>query len=128
MNSLKYFIAVSIVLSFVFVSCNKTEYIDIPPQLQITIIDQDGRFVEDAEVKLYTSFDDWYNIAEPLFEAKSDSSGKCLFTNLQETYYYFDVLKGEDMQNSSEVSSIEYPLEKGVLNNVTVILYKNTKK
>ena len=103
-------------------SCQKTEFVDLPPQLRFNVIDEAGNMVPDAKVKIYATYEDWFAIQNPIDSSLTDSTGSCLFTDLQEVYYFFDVEKGEDMRNLPNNSSIEKPLENGKMMNVTVIL------
>lgn len=107
-----------------FSSCDKVEYVDAPPQICFTVVDEGGALVEGADVNLYATYDDWYAMTNPLCSGKTDVDGKCLFAELQEVFYFFDVEKGEEMGNSSNNSSIEESLKSGVVTNITVILKK----
>lgn len=113
---------IALVVLFAFSACEKTNYVDSPPQLKFTVLDENGVLVEDAKVTLFITHDDWYYIQNEFMSATTDSTGTCLFTDLQEVYYFFNVEKGEELTNSTSNSSIEKPLQEGVVTNVSVIL------
>ncbi|MDE5419878.1 hypothetical protein L3049_17950 [Labilibaculum sp. DW002] len=117
-------IVIALIALIAFSACEKTNYVDSPPQLQFTVLDENGVLVEDASVTLFTTYDAWYNIedSEENMIATTDSTGTCLFTDLQEVYYFFNVEKGEELTNSTSNSSMEKPLQKGVITNISVIL------
>lgn len=113
-----------VLLALVLVACQKTEYIDAPPQLQFTVVNEEGTLVDSAKVMLYSTYEDWYSVQNPLDSAFTDTTGRCLFTDLQEVYYFFDVSKGEDLLSMMSTSSTKGPLKMGVLTNITLILKK----
>ncbi len=103
-------------------SCNKTEYIDYPPQLRFSVIDEQGRMVSGACIILYSTYDDWWSMQNPIDSALTDNKGTYLFKNLQEVYYFFDVAKGDSLKNTPNCTSTEEPLKKGVQTNLTILL------
>lgn len=93
-------------------------YIDITvgyTDLRITVAEWNSDFdpsvrVSNAEVTLYTSYDDWYNRVNPFETKYTDSRGVVLFTNLEPIRYFIDVYRS-DYDNSllgqEDISYIE---------------------
>ena len=111
-----------ITLFVTFLSCEEIKYVDALPQLQITVVDQEGTLVEGAQITLYATYEEWYNVENPLDSGITDISGKFVFEDLQEVYYFFDIVKGEELSNSLNATSLSEPLKIGVRTNVTVII------
>jgi len=68
-------------------SCSK---IDVPPMLEITVIDQDGSPAAGIIVGLFDDQDEWSMLENPVQAWKeTDSNGKVSFIDLKEIIYYF---------------------------------------
>jgi hypothetical protein len=97
--------------------CKKTIYIDSPPQLEIAVVDASNNKVLGAEVTIFLSEDDWQNKTNPVAQITSDVNGSALFTDLEETIYYFYVQKGS-LDNTLATSYFQNPLK---MNEIRVV-------
>jgi hypothetical protein len=100
---------------------------DVDPQLQFTIKDENEALVEGATITLYSTYDDWYALENEIETGISDDLGTCLFTDLQEVYYFFNIDKGDTLSNSTGNSSLKEPLEINTITNITVTIYNDDK-
>ncbi len=89
--------------------------------LEITVRDRLGNVVEDAEVQIYRTYDDYQEETNPVAEMqKTDKKGRVLFKNLDAKSYYVNVQKGT-MNNHGEGEMVD-TLVKNRKNRVTVII------
>lgn len=90
-------------------------------KLRITVLDELGNVVPDAEVTLYATQNDYKNETNPVQPtAKTDRKGRALFKKLNADQFYVIVRKGDrDNSGGGEVIS---NLEKGKLNKANVVI------
>lgn len=106
----------SIILSFNY-SCNEKEYLDSRPQLKIIVKNASNVLVNEADVVLFNSEDDFFNKKDSITSSKTDTSGACLFSNLKEKAYFFHVRHGA-ATNLWSVNSVDT-----LLTGVRVVVY-----
>jgi len=99
-------------LFILFTACSKekTEYIDNAPQLGVTVVDLSHTAVANANVTLYASEADLKAKTNPLVNKITSSDGTALFTELEESIYYFYAEKDE-MNNTKSISLINEKLQ-----------------
>lgn len=106
-----------LLLMILLMGCKKTVYIDNAPQLEIVVVDPSNNKVSGAVVTIFISEEDWQNKANSIDQKTSDINGSALFTELEETKYYFYVQKGL-LDNTLGVSYFSNPLK---LNEIRVV-------
>lgn len=74
-------------------SCRDEEPQVTPTTLEITVIDEDVSAVEDADVSLYRSLDDWLFESNAVQSASSDSGGVVSFVGIDTGEYFIDIQK-----------------------------------
>lgn len=76
--------------------------------------------VSNAEVTLYTSYDDWYSFSFPVETRYTNSRGVVVFTDLDPISYYIDVYHANYENNVLGQEELSYirttPLQRGALN------------
>ncbi|WP_096431278.1 hypothetical protein [Labilibaculum antarcticum] len=102
-------------------SCQKTEYQDVSPKLEITVNDNDGNFISNVTVTLYTNESGWKNKTNDILEAETNSSGIVLFEELEEQIYYFSAVKGDLTNDESSVATLK-PLAINTKAQITLII------
>ena len=102
----------------IFNTCKKD---DIAPQLQITAFDSDSKVVDNAEVTLYISENNWINQQNSVTSGYTDSEGKVKFTELEEKVYYFRAEK-DSINNDFTECYLENTLKKNQLTKITITL------
>ncbi len=107
-------------LTIIFAIEASTEKALLPTNLEITVIDGLGNYVEGATVSIFTSKDDYLGSGEPVMLATTDEKGKVKFKKLEPIIYYIDARKG-DMNNDGEGVATE-ALQEGRTNKVNVVI------
>lgn len=97
------FFAIILPISY---SCSEKEYLDSRPQLKIIVKDANNALVNEADVVLYYTEEDFFNLKDSVSSSRTDTSGACLFTNLKERPYFFHVRNGE-ATNLWSVNSVD---------------------
>ena len=93
----------------------------LPTSLRITVIDNLGNLVENAEVTIYESEDDYRNNANPVAEPqKTDDKGRVKFKDLRPVPYFIDARK-DDMNNNGEGVRTA-ALKEGRMNKVNTVI------
>ncbi len=119
---MKYFRIFSAILIWVLLlSCKKTVYQDMNPQLKVVVKNSDQNPVKDASVYLYASVDDFQNNTNVVNSGTSDETGSVLFTDLQEVIYYF-MAEYDGKCNCYGVSATSDSLQKGYVVIVETII------
>lgn len=108
-------------LVFLIFSCEKTEYAKAEPQLEFIVIDENLTFVENANIFLYETVDDWRERTNEVEIMKTGTDGKALFKNLKESLYFFHIEKGK-LNNYMDIGATKDSLRFGQKSLVTVIL------
>ncbi len=86
-----------------FASCGKTKFVDIDPQLEITVVNDKGDLISGVDVRLYESLSDMDSNANEVRREMTDSKGIVHFTKLEPKVYYFSAKKGELTNNDATV-------------------------
>lgn len=93
----------------------------LPTNLKITVLDDVGSYIEDAEVTLYGNEDDYRNEENPVSGTlKTNERGQVTFKKLEPKIYYVYVEKGDLNNDGGAVET--NPLVKGNLNKVNIII------
>ena len=93
-----------------------------PTNLQITLNDYSGNPVQFATVKLFSSYNDWYNKTNQIGLIEiSDATGKVQFSNLQSEVYYWFAEK-DCINNFNGISQTSNTLTANTTNKITSIL------
>ncbi len=89
--------------------------------IKITILNELGNPVENAEVQLFLSEDDYRNETNPATEVfKTDSKGQVKIKELEARVYYVNAEKGE--KNNIGAGVMTDKLDEGKVNKVTIII------
>lgn len=107
--------------AIVLISCEKTVFIDNPPQLEITVLDESGNRVQDANVTLYGSEEDWKAKSTALQSELTNSQGVVLFENLEEQIYFFYAQK-DKLSNEESISALDKELQFNIKALITTII------
>lgn len=102
-------------------SCQKTELIDNTPQLEITVLNENGGRIQGASVTLYDSEDNWNNGTNFLQSGLTDSQGIILFEELEEQVYFIYAEKDE-LSNQDGISALNEELQINVRALLTIII------
>ena len=90
-------------------------------KFKVTILDELGNLVPDAEVTLYATLDDYKAEKNPVQKTMlTDSKGKVTFKKLDKKQYYVIVRKGD--RDNSGGGELVNNLEKGKVNKANVII------
>lgn len=93
----------------------------LPTSLRITVIDNLGNFVENAEVTIYESEDDYRNNENPVAETqKTDDKGRVKFKDLRPVPYFIDARKGDQSNDGEGVRTAK--LKEGRMNKVNTVI------
>ena len=110
-----------LVFSGIFLNTNESEAQIFNTKLRITVLDDLGNAIEDAEVTLYANKGDYTKEVNPVQETqKTDNKGRVTFKKLDAQSYYVIVRKG-DMSNIGGGEIIS-ELEEKRLNKANVII------
>ena len=102
-------------------SCKKEKFIDNAPQLEITVLDFNGSFIQGASVCLFESEYDWKNNINKQFIDLTNSNGIVLFEDLKVQIYYFYVEKS-GMDNRETIAVIDKELQINVKARISTII------
>ena len=90
-------------------------------KFKVTVLDELGNLVPDAEVTLYATLDDYKAEKNPVQKTMlTDSKGKVTFKKLDKKQYYVIVRKGD--RDNSGGGELVNNLEKGKVNKANVII------
>jgi len=92
-----------VVIAALLCSCQKKEYKDIQPALEVAVKDVQGNPVSQVKVSLYETLDDWKAANNRVVESVTDAHGVVLFTDLNERIYYISAHKEELNNKTSSV-------------------------
>lgn len=92
----------------------------LPTNLKITVIDGLGNVVEDAEVTLYKTKEDYLNGENALMTEKTNKKGEVKFKKLEPMAYFVDA-RTEEMNNDGGGAEIA-PLDEGRINAVNIVI------
>ena len=112
---------VFLLFTIILISCETVEFVDNAPQLEVTVLDESGSRVQQANVILYGSEMDWRNQSNPLQSKLTNSLGVVLFENLEEQVYYFYAQKYE-LSNQESISVLDKELQINVKALVTTVI------
>ncbi len=109
--------------ALILFSCSdeKVEFIDNPPQLEITVVDAQQTFVSDAIVQLYETEENWKAKSNSVTEKRTGNDGIALFSGLEEKKYYFYVEKAE-LNNIKSLSVIRDSLKINVKATIQTVI------
>lgn len=110
--------SLSIALMFASVLSVKGQI--ITTQLQVTVIDELGNFVEGAEVKLFLSEKDYRSDENLAFVGKTNEKGRVKFKEVKTVAYFIDARKGDQNNNGKGVQT--GVLTKGKVNKVNTVI------
>ena len=103
-------------------SCEKVVEVDVPPQLEVVVIDSEGNSVEGAEICLYQNLNDFKAEENLVKKVISKDGGTALFQELLTEVIYYIRVKKQDKDNLQTETHIEYALSNNIKTKVTVIL------
>ena len=118
MKRLSYLVMVSF---FCLFACEKTEYNDVKPMLEITVNDTEGNLVSDVSVVLFETETDWKNNSNELSKTTTSETGIVLFEELEEKIYYFSATKGE-LTNAESLIAISSELKINIKAKITLTI------
>lgn len=109
-----------IILSFILITFQSNANDQLPTSLKVTVTDDLGNIIEDAELILYKSKDDYLNSENAVMSVTSNRNGIAKFKKLDPTEYYIEVRKGE-MSNDGKGAQVA-PLEEGKINQINIVI------
>jgi len=93
----------------------------LPTSLRITVIDNLGNLVENAEVTIYRSEDNYRNDTNPVAEKQlTDAKGRVTFKKIAPVSYFIDARKGDQSNDGEGVQTAK--LKEGRLNKVNTVI------
>ncbi len=111
----------TLILTSFFFQTQESEAQIFNTKLRITVLDDLGNVVPEAEVTLYANQDDYNNEVNPIQETMmTDDKGRVTFRKLELTTFYVIVRKG-DMTNAGGGEVIR-DIEENKLNKVNVVI------
>ncbi len=120
MKKYSLFLPVFSLLLLSFFSFSSPEQL-LRTSLQLTVLNELGNPVENAEVNLYHNQEDYRNEENAAVEMqKTDKKGRVKFTGLESKVYFVDVKKG-DMSNTGAAVQTDTLQEKRI-NKVNIII------
>jgi len=93
----------------------------IKTQLRITVISETGAYVENAEVILYNSAEDYNNSKAAYGPLKTDKKGKVIFHDVSNGPFYVEAVKG-DLSNGVSAQLTD-TLQEGRINKINVVVF-----
>lgn len=112
--------------AFLFLQC---EVPDPYGDLYVLIRDESGNLVQNCEVTIYSSNEDFINETNKIQESKTDENGRAFFLNLENKTYYVGAkyLDGDIEKNNLLVSTNVEVLvsEIGYRNSITVVIWNS---
>jgi hypothetical protein len=91
-----------------------------PTKLKVTVINGLGNLVEDANVTVYATKEDYRSIQNPICMGKTNEKGKVKFVDIDPIIYFIDVRKGKQNNNGEGVQVGS--LTKGRANKVNIVI------
>ena len=91
-----------------------------PTNLKVTVLDELGNSVEEAQVNLYKTKEAYLKSENALFSGTTNANGMVKFKKLDATNYFIEVIKA-DKRNDGLGAETE-PLTKGKTNKVNVVI------
>ncbi len=93
----------------------------LPTSLKITVLDNLGNIVKNAEVNLYGNEEDYRNNENPIAEAlRTDRKGRVIFKKLTSKSYFIDARKGDKNNDGEGVQTAK--LKEGRVNKVNTVI------
>ena len=100
-----------IFLTVFFIGCGtETEYIDSPPQLEIKVVKENMQSASNADVKLFSTLENWESSTGVIIRLKTDNNGIAFFTELGEEVYYF-LVSMDTLNNRGGICTFSDPLQ-----------------
>ena len=99
-------------------SCTNEVLVDVPPQLEVEVIDLSDNPQANVLVRLYTSLDDWDNQVNEIESKTTTIDGTVIFEGLLIQKYFFYATKGS-LNNKFTVATHEMDLEDNLRLKVT---------
>lgn len=111
-------VAILVVLMVVFSSFQPKL---LPTSLKITVIDNLGNVVHNAEVTIYRSEDNYRNNTNPVAKTQlTDEKGRVTFKKLAPVSYFIDARKGDKNNDGEGVQTAK--LKEGRVNKVNTVI------
>lgn len=111
----------TLILTSFFFQTQESEAQIFNTKLRITVLDDLGNIIPEAEVTLYANQDDYNNEVNPIQETMmTDDKGRVTFRKLELTTFYVIVRKG-DVTNAGGGEVIR-DIEENKLNKVNVVI------
>jgi uncharacterized GH25 family protein len=92
----------------------------LPTSLKITVLDELGNPVQDAEVNIYDSKDNYLNSKQAIATMQTNEKGMVKFKKLEAQVYFIEATK--DAKKNDGLGSETSPLIKGRTNKVNVVI------
>jgi len=93
----------------------------LPTTLKVTVIDNLGNIVKNAEVTLYSSEENYRNNENPVAETmRTDKKGRATFKKLKPKSYFIDARKGDKNNDGEGVQTSK--LKEGKVNKVNTVI------
>ncbi len=118
---MKYLILIILTFCLSVLSEAQNQLVIFKPKLQITVRNELGSLVENAEILLYKTKEDHSQSINPVTLKKStNSKGNVMFDDLEPTIYFLSVIKGE--ANNFGAGEITDTLKINKINKSTIII------
>lgn len=109
----------SLIIIFVIFSSFQPKF--LPTSLKITVIDNLGNVVQNAEVTIYRSEDNYRNNTNPATKKQlTDEKGRVTFKKLAPVSYFIDARKGDKSNDGEGVQTAK--LKEGKVNKVNTVI------
>lgn len=109
------------IIVILITGCTKTEYLDNPPQLEVTVLSSDFERIRNAQVLLFDSLEDLQNEQNERNTSLTDADGKAFFEKLETRIYYINIIYGEYNHKVYE-THLNEPLLPNVLTRITLTI------
>ncbi len=90
-------------------------------RLELTVLDENSTALENVEVKLYATQEDYYNDTNLIATSTTNASGKVTFENLQPITYFWKTISECYLENG--LNNTINPIEENSLNQVSTNIY-----
>lgn len=111
----------SSILLLVLCGCPKTVEKDVAPQLELKVMDAQSQVINEANVKLFGSLQDWAAKTNLVQEQKTNPQGIARFQKLQTQQYYFFAQK-DSLNNLTGIATHTQALKQNQITTLTIIL------